>query len=66
MQLVKTAMEETPPELLTEIMVNGITLAGGGAMLLGLDRRLQNEPASRCIAPPIRSTAWRIGNWQGC
>ena len=27
----------------TEIMVNGITLAGGGAMLLGLDRRLPAE-----------------------
>ena len=53
-QLVKTAMEETPPELLTEIMVNGITLAGGGAMLLGLDRRLQNElriPVHRAADP---------------
>jgi rod shape-determining protein MreB len=53
-QLVKTAMEETPPELLTEIMINGITLAGGGALLLGLDRRLQNElriPVNRAVDP---------------
>jgi rod shape-determining protein MreB len=53
-QLVKTAMEETPPELLTEIMINGITLAGGGALLLGLDRRLQNElriPVNRASDP---------------
>ncbi len=42
-QVVKTAIEETPPELLSDVMENGITLAGGGALLLGLDRRLQNE-----------------------
>ena len=42
-ELVKTAIEETPPELVADIMENGITLAGGGALLLGLDRRLQHE-----------------------
>jgi rod shape-determining protein MreB len=42
-ELVKTAIEETPPELVADIMEQGITLAGGGALLHGLDRRLQNE-----------------------
>ncbi|MGI8477702.1 MAG: rod shape-determining protein, partial [Thermomicrobiales bacterium] len=42
-ELVKTAIEETPPELVADIMEQGITLAGGGALLLGLDRRLQQE-----------------------
>ena len=42
-EVVKTAIEETPPELVADIMEQGITLAGGGALLLGLDRRLQNE-----------------------
>src|SRR5215218_10484773 len=42
-EVVKTAIEETPPELVADIMEQGITLAGGGALLFGLDRRLQME-----------------------
>ncbi|MCD6031168.1 MAG: cell shape determining protein MreB/Mrl family [Thermomicrobiales bacterium] len=42
-EVVKTAIEETPPELVADVMEQGITLAGGGALLLGLDRRLQTE-----------------------
>ena len=42
-ELVKTSIEETPPELVADVMEQGITLAGGGALLLGLDRRLQQE-----------------------
>jgi rod shape-determining protein MreB len=41
--LVKASIEETPPELVADIMEQGITLAGGGALLLGLERRLQTE-----------------------
>jgi len=41
--LVKIALEETPPELVADIMLNGITLAGGGALLAGLDHRLTLE-----------------------
>ncbi|MFZ9629090.1 MAG: rod shape-determining protein MreB, partial [Ilumatobacteraceae bacterium] len=40
---VKTTLDRTPPELAADIMRNGITLAGGGALLLGLDRRLSHE-----------------------
>lgn len=42
-EVVKVALEETPPELVADIMERGITLAGGGALLLGLDRRLTVE-----------------------
>ena len=42
-ELVKTAIEETPPELVADIMEQGITLAGGGALLHGLDRRLADR-----------------------
>jgi len=42
-EVVKLALEETPPELVADIMQNGITLAGGGALLKGLDRRLSIE-----------------------
>lgn len=34
---IKTTLEETPPELLADIMDRGIVLTGGGALLRGLD-----------------------------
>jgi len=40
---IKTVIEETPPELLADIMANGIYLAGGGALLRGLDALIQKE-----------------------
>ena len=40
---IKTAIEETPPELLADIMANGIYLSGGGALLRGLDTLVQKE-----------------------
>ena len=39
---VKDVLETTPPEILSDIMHGGITLSGGGALLSGLDRLLQN------------------------
>ena len=38
-----SALENTPPELYADIVKNGIWLAGGGALLRGLDRRLENK-----------------------
>jgi rod shape-determining protein MreB len=40
---IKAAIEETPPELLADIMVDGIYLAGGGSLLHGLDALIQKE-----------------------
>ena len=37
---VKDTIEETPPELVADIMDQGVVLAGGGALLAGLDRRV--------------------------
>ncbi len=39
---IKATIEETPPELVADIMSKGIMLVGGGGMLKGLDR-LVNE-----------------------
>ncbi|MFM7088436.1 MAG: rod shape-determining protein [Candidatus Paceibacterota bacterium] len=39
---VKDVLENTPPEILADIMHRGVTLSGGGALLLGLDVLLQN------------------------
>lgn len=40
---IKTAVEETPPELLADIMHSGIHLAGGGSLLRGLDALVSKE-----------------------
>ena len=40
---VKDTLERTPPELSSDIMDRGMVLAGGGALLRGLDQRLQDE-----------------------
>jgi len=40
---VKQALEATPPELAADIMNRGICLAGGGALLRGLDRLIMKE-----------------------
>ncbi len=40
---IKTAVEETPPELLADVMASGIQLAGGGALLRRLDVLIAKE-----------------------
>lgn len=40
---VKTVIEETPPELLSDIMQRGIILAGGGSLIRGLDKLIANQ-----------------------
>lgn len=37
------ALEQTPPELYADIVTRGIWLAGGGALLRGLDKRLSSK-----------------------
>ncbi|MGD8672854.1 MAG: rod shape-determining protein, partial [Thiogranum sp.] len=40
---VKTALEQTPPELGADVAERGIVLTGGGALLRDLDRLLMEE-----------------------
>jgi rod shape-determining protein MreB len=42
-QEIILALEKTPPELSSDIFRTGIFLAGGGALLHGLDKRLHNK-----------------------
>jgi len=44
---VRQAIDETPPELIADLMEHGIALAGGGALLKGLDQRLSEETKMR-------------------
>ncbi|MGI6050439.1 MAG: rod shape-determining protein [Acetivibrionales bacterium] len=40
---IKLTLEKTPPELASDVMERGIMLAGGGALLKGLDRLISEE-----------------------
>jgi len=40
------ALEETPPELVSDIMEKGIVMAGGGSLLPGIDEVVSEE--QRC------------------
>ncbi len=40
---IKATLDRTPPELASDIMDRGIMLAGGGALLQGIDERLRQE-----------------------
>ena len=42
-EIIKTTLEDTPPELQSDILEDGILLTGGGAKLYGIDRRLRME-----------------------
>jgi rod shape-determining protein MreB len=40
---VRDTLDRTPPELASDIMNRGMVLAGGGALLSGLEERLRRE-----------------------
>lgn len=40
---VRNALEKTPPELVTDVANNGMLLAGGGALLKGLDQLISQQ-----------------------
>jgi rod shape-determining protein MreB len=40
---VRRALEKTPPELVADIATNGMLLAGGGALLKGLDKLITQQ-----------------------
>jgi rod shape-determining protein MreB len=46
-ETLRDALDDTPPELVADLMEQGIALAGGGALLQGLDERLSEETKMR-------------------
>jgi rod shape-determining protein MreB and related proteins len=42
-EAIHRALENTPPELVSDLIETGIALAGGGALIKNIDIRLQNE-----------------------
>ena len=60
---VKSAVEESPPELVGEIMQRGIILAGGGGLIQGLDKLIseQTEMPVHKMEDPLTAVVRGIG-----
>lgn len=46
---IKITLEQTPPELISDIAVKGIMLAGGGALIKNIDKLLEERMRNPCI-----------------
>ena len=60
---VKSTLEQTPPDLAADIIDRGIMLAGGGAMLKGLDLLISNETGivTHIAAEPLKCVVLGTG-----
>ncbi|MGB2761952.1 MAG: rod shape-determining protein [Minisyncoccales bacterium] len=60
---IKDTVEETPPELLADVMSKGIYLAGGGSLLRGLDTLITKETKipTKIIDDPLTAVARGAG-----
>ncbi|HBO16915.1 MAG: Rod shape-determining protein MreB [Candidatus Moranbacteria bacterium GW2011_GWE2_35_2-] len=60
---IKTIIEETPPELISDIMQRGIILAGGGSLIRGLDKSIANhtEMPVRMMEDPLTAVVRGTG-----
>jgi rod shape-determining protein MreB and related proteins len=60
---IKATIEETPPELLSDIMASGIFFAGGGGLLKGLDVLVAKETKipTRIIEDPLTAVVRGAG-----
>ncbi len=60
---VKSTIEETPPELISDIMQRGIILAGGGSLIRGLDKLIaeQTDMPVRVMDDPLTAVARGTG-----
>ncbi len=59
LEAIKLVLEETPPELIGDICENGLTLTGGGAMLGGLNKLIEQTLGVGCTVAeePLRCVA---------
>ena len=60
---VKATLEETPPELASDIVNDGMLLAGGGCLLQGFAERLHEETGmpTRLAEDPLSTVAEGAG-----
>ena len=64
MNAIRVALERTPPELSADISDKGIVLTGGGALLHGLDARLQEETGMPIVVARDPLNCVAIGSGQ--
>ena len=70
-EAVRLALEQTPPELASDILDRGIIMTGGGALLRGFDKRLRQETnlpvivADDPLTCVVRGTGKCIENFRG-
>ena len=60
---IKSAVEETPPELVADIMRRGIFVVGGGSLLRGLDKLIseQTEMPVKLVEDPLTAVVRGTG-----
>lgn len=60
---VRRALEKTPPELVADVATNGLYLAGGGALLKGLDDRISESSRIQVITDddPLTTVVRGVG-----
>jgi len=61
---VKVTLDKTPPELAADIMEQGIILTGGGALLHGIDARLEAETGMPIVIANNPLHAVAVGSGQ--
>jgi rod shape-determining protein MreB len=49
--VIMKALEKTPPELSADIHSNGIYLTGGGALIRGLDKLIEEQTSLKVYKP---------------
>ena len=61
--VIISVIERTPPELVGDILKNGIVLTGGGSLLMGLDRLIEDVIGvkTRLTKEPIKCVALGTG-----
>lgn len=61
---IKVALENTPPELAADIVDSGIVLAGGGALLRGIDRLIADATELPVVVAedPLTAVARGVGS----
>jgi rod shape-determining protein MreB len=55
--MVQTTLQQAPPQLIADLMTNGIALVGGGSLLEGLDERLSASTKFNCYVAQDPLTA---------
>lgn len=63
-KVAKNVLEQTPPELISDIIDRGIVLTGGGALLRNLDRLLTQETGVPCYVAENPVACVATGAWR--